>query len=342
MSTNLNAPAATVASSAWSPFRHPAFTVLWTATVVSNVGSWMYSAASGWLMTSLNPDPLIVAMVQVATSLPLFLFAMPAGALTDIVDRRRFLIVSEIVITVVVAIFAAIVWLARHRREFVAVHVPHRRGWGADRARLAGDRAATRPQAGPSARHRRQQRRRQYQPRHRSGFGRRHRGAVGHRGAILAHRHQQSRHRRRAAVVASTGEGAAAPAGGTAGPCHSHRPAACQVQPASAGHADPRRRVLPVRERVLGSASPGRAGADRRRTRSLWIPAGHDRGGGRGRRLCAAMAEGETRSRRPGRGRIGRHGACHGAVRAGARFRHRAGDRKSTRLNSSHLGISYA
>jgi predicted MFS family arabinose efflux permease len=118
MSTNLNAPvAATVASSPWSPFRHPAFTVLWTATVVSNVGSWMYSAASGWLMTSLNPDPFIVAMVQVATSLPLFLFAMPAGALADIVDRRRFLIVSEIVITVVAAIFAAIVWLGRATAE---------------------------------------------------------------------------------------------------------------------------------------------------------------------------------------------------------------------------------
>jgi MFS family permease len=118
MSTNLRAPApATVASSPWSPFRHSAFTVLWTATVVSNVGSWMYSAASGWLMTSLNPDPLIVAMVQVATSLPLFLFAMPAGALADIVDRRRFLIVSEIVITVVAAVFAAIVWLGRATAE---------------------------------------------------------------------------------------------------------------------------------------------------------------------------------------------------------------------------------
>jgi predicted MFS family arabinose efflux permease len=118
MSTNLNASAAAaVASSPWSPFRHPAFTVLWTATVVSNVGGWMYSAASGWLMTSLNPDPLIVAMVQVATSLPMFLFAMPAGALADIVDRRRFLIVSEIVITIVAAIFAAIVWLGRATAE---------------------------------------------------------------------------------------------------------------------------------------------------------------------------------------------------------------------------------
>ena len=49
-----------------APFRYTAFAVIWTATVVSNVGSWMYSAASGWLMTSLDPDPLIVALVQAA------------------------------------------------------------------------------------------------------------------------------------------------------------------------------------------------------------------------------------------------------------------------------------
>ncbi len=83
--------------------------MLWTATVVSNVGSWMYSAASGWLMTSLNPDPFIVSMVQVATALPMFLFALPAGALADIIDRRKFLIATEILVTVVSAIFAAIV-----------------------------------------------------------------------------------------------------------------------------------------------------------------------------------------------------------------------------------------
>ena len=49
-----------------APFRHLAFTVIWTATLVSNAGGWMYSAASGWLMTSLDPDPLIVALVQVS------------------------------------------------------------------------------------------------------------------------------------------------------------------------------------------------------------------------------------------------------------------------------------
>ena len=67
-----------------SPFRHPAFTVIWTATLVSNVGGWMYSAASGWLMTSLDADPLMVALVQAASSLPICLFAIPAGALADI------------------------------------------------------------------------------------------------------------------------------------------------------------------------------------------------------------------------------------------------------------------
>ena len=78
-----------------APFRHSAFTVIWTATLVSNVGGWMYSAASGWLMTSLNPDPLIVSLVQAAASLPICMFAIPAGALADIFDKRRFLIVVE-------------------------------------------------------------------------------------------------------------------------------------------------------------------------------------------------------------------------------------------------------
>ena len=57
-------------------------------------------------MTSLDPDPLIVSLVQVATSLPMFLFALPAGALADIVDRRRFLIGVEILITAISAVFA--------------------------------------------------------------------------------------------------------------------------------------------------------------------------------------------------------------------------------------------
>ncbi len=96
---------------AGNPFRHRAFTVIWVATVVSNVGGWIFGVASGWLMTSLDPCAFIVAMVQVANSLPMFLFAIPAGALADIVNQRRFLILGESTITLLSAAFAALVWL---------------------------------------------------------------------------------------------------------------------------------------------------------------------------------------------------------------------------------------
>ena len=111
----MNDPRATppphAAAPAGSPFRHTAFTVIWVATVVSNIGGWMYNVASGWLMTSLDPNALIVSMVQAANSLPMFLFAIPAGALADIVNQRRFLIFGESAITIVSTAFAALVWL---------------------------------------------------------------------------------------------------------------------------------------------------------------------------------------------------------------------------------------
>lgn len=96
---------------AWGALRYRVFRWLWLATVVSNIGSWMYNAASGWLMTSLNPNPLIVSLVQVANSLPLFLFALPAGALADMIDKRRFILALEILTTLCSALFAALVTL---------------------------------------------------------------------------------------------------------------------------------------------------------------------------------------------------------------------------------------
>jgi MFS family permease len=111
-STRTPTSAGSSEGSSLSPFRHPVFTVLWSATVVSNIGTWMQNAASGWLMTSLDPDPFTVSLVQVATSLPMFLFALPAGALADIVDRRRLLIFVEVAVTILVAAFGASIWLA--------------------------------------------------------------------------------------------------------------------------------------------------------------------------------------------------------------------------------------
>jgi predicted MFS family arabinose efflux permease len=97
--------------SSLAPFRHLAFTVLWTATVVSNVGTWMQNAAAGWLMTGLDSDPFVVSLVQVSSSLPMFLFALPAGALADIVDRRRLLIVMQVTVAALVAAFGLLIRL---------------------------------------------------------------------------------------------------------------------------------------------------------------------------------------------------------------------------------------
>jgi MFS family permease len=96
-----------------SPLRNRVFAVVWSATVVSNVGSWLQSAAAGWLMTELTPNPRIVALVQVASYLPMFLFVLPAGALADVLDRRRLLLVMEVVGTALTAGFALLVQLDR-------------------------------------------------------------------------------------------------------------------------------------------------------------------------------------------------------------------------------------
>lgn len=81
--------------STWSPLSDPFFRSLWIANVVSLVGTWMRDVAVSWLMTSLTTSTFIVAIVQTATMLPFFLLALPAGALADILDRRRLLLFSQ-------------------------------------------------------------------------------------------------------------------------------------------------------------------------------------------------------------------------------------------------------
>lgn len=93
---------------AFAPFGHVAFAVLWAATVASNVGTWMHDVGAAWLMTELSPSPAVVAAVQAATTLPIFLFALGAGALADIVDRRRLLIAVNVALAVAATILAAL------------------------------------------------------------------------------------------------------------------------------------------------------------------------------------------------------------------------------------------
>ena len=81
--------------SAWAPLRHPVYRALWVAVLVANVGTWIQNVGAGFLMTTLTASPLLVALVQAATAGPAFLVALPAGALADLVDRRRLLIATQ-------------------------------------------------------------------------------------------------------------------------------------------------------------------------------------------------------------------------------------------------------
>jgi MFS family permease len=81
--------------STWSPLRHAIFRWLWIASVASNVGTWFQNVGASWMMTTLSPSPALVALVQAATSLPMFLLSLPAGAVADVLDRRRLLILTQ-------------------------------------------------------------------------------------------------------------------------------------------------------------------------------------------------------------------------------------------------------
>jgi len=81
--------------SAWGPLREPLFRSLWMAAVVSYTGTWMQNVGAGWLMTQLTTSPLMVSLVQGASAIPVFLVVLPAGALADMVDRRRLLLFTQ-------------------------------------------------------------------------------------------------------------------------------------------------------------------------------------------------------------------------------------------------------
>lgn len=87
---------ARASSSALAPLREPLFRSLWIAAVISYIGKWMQMVGAAWLMTQLTTSPFMVGLVQAAIMLPVFLVILPAGALADMVDRRRFLLTTQV------------------------------------------------------------------------------------------------------------------------------------------------------------------------------------------------------------------------------------------------------
>src|SRR4051794_40843270 len=95
-------------TSAWAPLRIPLCRALLIGQFASNIGTWMQTVGAQWLMGDLTHDPLQIALVQTATSLPVFLFGFPAGAIGDVFDRRRVLLVSQFFMLVAAAVLAAL------------------------------------------------------------------------------------------------------------------------------------------------------------------------------------------------------------------------------------------
>jgi MFS family permease/quinol monooxygenase YgiN len=87
------------------------FATCGSPTIVSNVGTWMQDVGAGWLMTSLSSSPSMVALVEAADSFPLMLLALPAGAIADIVDRRRLLIAIQVYLLIVAGALGILTWL---------------------------------------------------------------------------------------------------------------------------------------------------------------------------------------------------------------------------------------
>src|SRR5436309_4719054 len=85
----------TQSDSPWAPLRVPIFRIVWCASLVSNLGTWMHLVSAAWLMTSLTTSAAVVALLQSANALPSVLLALPGGAMADVFDRRRLIILTQ-------------------------------------------------------------------------------------------------------------------------------------------------------------------------------------------------------------------------------------------------------
>ena len=98
---------------AMGPLREPLFRTLWIAAVISYTGTWMQNVGAAWLMTSLTMSPLMVGLVQAAGSIAVFLVVLPAGAIADMVDRRKLLLFTQTWMVVAAAALAVLTLAGR-------------------------------------------------------------------------------------------------------------------------------------------------------------------------------------------------------------------------------------
>jgi MFS family permease len=101
----------TEAPSALGPLKAPVFRMLWLTWLFANTTMWMNDVAAAWLMTSIGPSPLWVALVQTASTLPVFVLGLPSGALADILDRKRYFVVTQFWVAGVAVLLCIVILL---------------------------------------------------------------------------------------------------------------------------------------------------------------------------------------------------------------------------------------
>jgi MFS family permease len=99
--------------SAFAPLANRAFLALWIANLMSNVGGWMQTTGAAWEMTSLTPEPIFVALLSAANTLPMFLFCFLAGILADRFDRQRYIIACQVWMMGVATVLAVLAFMGK-------------------------------------------------------------------------------------------------------------------------------------------------------------------------------------------------------------------------------------
>src|SRR5437868_10134399 len=101
----------TATTSTWSALKNPVFRKLWTASLVSGTCVAAHETAATWVMNTLTPSPLLISLMSTVASLPFLFFTLPAGALADVVDRKKLLIVMNLWLATAAAALAVLSWL---------------------------------------------------------------------------------------------------------------------------------------------------------------------------------------------------------------------------------------
>ena len=101
----------TSTASTWRALQNPVFRKLWAASLVSGTCVAAHDTATTWVMNTLTPSPLLISLMSTVASLPFFLFTLPAGALADTVDRKKFLIFMNFWLAIIAVALAVLGWL---------------------------------------------------------------------------------------------------------------------------------------------------------------------------------------------------------------------------------------